>query len=335
MARLTFFCVTAVFFFSSFAFGATTITLRFRGPQGEPVRLTRAEILISGWGYGDEKPIPASGDTIRLTLDPGAALQDGFKLAAAESSFLYVEAAGYAGWRSDAFDWPTGAQFKPIRLVLADGQSLVITSDADATAVVTLRKATPRRITLLDEQGTPVAATRLVVSMFWSDANHCGRFSGARALVSSLTDTTGTIVVPDIDSEYGLQLGGDHMKFVRNENWPEQAIVRLNSTDTVVQVHRYKQTPLHVRVVNRGVPVKGASFMVDLQLGTCGAGSGQAAVSDADGVISVPDFYTEEWPFVTICYANKEWWAGAPSEGVPQTLDIATATSKSSYLCEP
>jgi hypothetical protein len=74
--------------------------------------------------------------------------------------------------------------------------------------------------------------------------------------------------------------------------------------------------------------------MTDLQLGVCGAGAGPIGVSDAAGVISVADFYAEDWPFAAICYANKQWWQGGPGD-VPQTLDIATLTGEPSYLCGP
>src|SRR6185503_6041076 len=129
---------------------------------------------------------------------------------------------------------------------------------------------------------------------------------------------------------------GPHMAFVDEAIWPRQAIVRLPQADNTVRIHRYRRRPLRTKVVNRGVPVKGARLMVDLELGTCGLGYGPMGdESGADGVISVPDFYPEEWPFATVCYANKSWWEGEPSDGVPQGIDIANVAGKGLFLCGP
>jgi hypothetical protein len=170
--------------------------------------------------------------------------------------------------------------------------------------------------------------------MFWSNDNHCGNFSGFHTLQTSRTDERGTVVAPDVDSEYGLRLRAEHLAFVDHETWPYQSVLRLNAAETTVRVHRYPRTPLRLKVVERGVPIKGAVLMTDLQLGVCGAGAGPIGVSDAAGVISVADFYAEDWPFAAICYANKQWWQGGPGD-VPQTLDIATLTGEPSYLCGP
>jgi hypothetical protein len=337
MARWMSLWVAALFCFSSVASGATTVTLKFHGPQGERVRLTRAETLISGWGYADEKDLPTVADTLRLVLDPTSATSLGNKLAEAESTFLYVEAAGYASWRSDAFRWPSADAFEPIRIVLGEGRQLIVSPNENANVEIQLRKPIDRRITLLDEAGRPAVGIPIEVSMFWSNEDHCGYFSGFHTLTTSRTNARGTVVVPDVDSEYGLRLRAEfqaHLEFVNHETWPYQFVLRLDAAETTVRVHRYRRTPLRLKVVDRGMPVKGAVFMTDLQIGTCGAGAGPIGVSDAEGIISVADFYAEDWPFAAICYANNQWWEGSPDD-VPQTLDIATLTGKPFYLCGP
>jgi hypothetical protein len=339
MARWISLWAAAVFCFSSVASGATTVTLKFHGPQSERVRLTRAEILLSGWGWADGKEVRASGDSLRLTLDPALTAPSGAKLADAESAFIYVEAVGFAPWRSDAFRWPSAEVFDAIHIVLDDaGRELVVRPNANVDVGIGLRKPIQRKITFLDEAGAPVAGLPVDISMFWSNDNHCGYFSGKRPLVASRTDMRGTIVVPDVDSEYGLELRDQfraRMEFVDSDTWRFQSVLRLSTAETFVRLHRFRRTPLRLSVLNKGVPVVGATLMVDLQLGVCGAGSGPEGVSDASGIISVPDFYPEEWPIAAICYEHKSLWDGSPTVDLPTTIDIATVTAESNYLCEP
>jgi hypothetical protein len=338
MARWMPLWVAAVFCFSSVASGATTVTLKFHGPQGERVRLTRAEILISVWGYADEKDLPTDADTLRFVLDPTSATSLANKLAEAESTFLYVEAAGYASWRSDAFRWPSADVFDAIHIVLDDtGRELVVRPNANVDVGIGLRKPIQRKITFLDDAGAPVAGVPVDISMFWSNWNHCGFFSGKHPLVASRTDMRGTIVVPDVDSEYGLELRDQfraRMEFVNSETWRFQSVLRLSTAETFVRLHRFRRTPLRLRILNKGVAVEGATLMVDLELGICGSGSGQEGISDASGIISVPDFYPEEWPIAALCYEHKSLWQGSPTVDLPATIDIATVTATSNYLCE-
>src|SRR5262249_2280739 len=77
--------------------GATEVRVRFQGPNHEPIRIKRAQLLLVNWGFTDQIDLATEGNLLRLPLDPSwvqsRRIEEGPPRFGVS---IYVRADGYA-----------------------------------------------------------------------------------------------------------------------------------------------------------------------------------------------------------------------------------------------
>jgi hypothetical protein len=158
---------------------------------------------------------------------------------------------------------------------------------------------------------------KVSAAIFWADDNHCGRVSGAEPVLTAVTDNEGRLIVPGGDFKYVFQI------IVLHDTEPRYAFTNPDSSDvsfvtayldqpeTVIRIHEERRS-VHVRVYAGDKPLAGAVFSGGMNLGLCGPGWVQVAVSDANGDAFIGHFYPIQNEI--LCLANDKeilWRADA------------------------
>lgn len=178
---------------SSSATAETSVTLTFRGPQREPVRIERAQLLLTAWGVSEEYDLPVPGNVLRLDLE--ASRPEWAERFNDTTGYLYIEATGYAPLISEAFRWPS--RDRAAVVAFRDGRTVTVPLGVDAQLDVPLRRPLARRIRLVDGATRPVAGAEVQIAVNWNAPNHCGFLNGMDVLARRVTSGAGIL---DVDS---------------------------------------------------------------------------------------------------------------------------------------
>jgi len=295
---------------------------------GTPVKVKKAELLLSGWGYTSSMELHHEGGSVVMPLDAdglksiaGTGFGDPDKpytydeaFAYIDEAFIYIEADGYAPACSGAFRFPGNSGVSPgYTVVLLPGGATVKVKDGEGMhATVAFRRPERRSLLLMDESG-PVSGVTVSTYMYWSSSNHCARLTGARLLGMSVSGGDGVVDVPDGDIVYAFEIAADDMGLVLADpelpEYPERLVTTLADEKTVVKLHRRKKVALTMRVTKNGVPVPDETLygcMADCPGGVCASCCGPLSTTDAYGVISIPGFYPEAYTSIYIQSADGD-----------------------------
>ena len=315
----------------------TGLRLRFVDAQRRPVQLSKAELLLVAWGDADRLPLAVQGERLNLDLSPSW-LRSRWprRFADLEKAYLYVQAEGYAPICSLPFHWlgsheaPKSPGLVLVTIDFRQGVPARLHEGEYAERTIVLHRPRTRRVTLVGDDGKPLAGVRGSVYMFWSASNHCGFLSGAEPLGTFVSDEAGQFTVPDGDFQYALVLQDRRSVFrappgpgvttiIQNLVSPTGAqastlISFLHPPNTTFGVHQFARRPLVVRVLRDGKPLPQVTLMGSIA-NCCGACSGPLGTSDAEGRIVVEDFYPEELDELFICGPDDgRVWRLSPRE---------------------
>jgi hypothetical protein len=333
---------------------ATTLDIRFRGPKGQRVKISRAELLLVAWGTTDRLELKADGDHLRMDLSP-AWLRSRWpeRFADMEKIYIYVQAAGYTSIRSEPFLWlgshgvgPHGEQYggrvAETNIDFLKGRSVTVHEKEKAELDIVLRRPVERRLRFLTISGEPMANLKIDASMFWSESNHCGALAGADPLVHGVTGSQGDLNVPDGDFQYVLEIEDPRVVFDSPEGdaYPRRVIMSLRDRVTTLRVHHIEQNPLSLDVLSDQDPLPGAVLYGVLSGCPCGACYGVMATSNDQGQIRIRDFYPEEYGELWLCVNEHEVWTIRPDKLSDDVTKIQVMPDKSadrpaSMRCKP
>lgn len=296
-------------FFTPGWVGAADLRLRIRNEEGQAVRLTKAEILLVAWGDTARLDLLPAGRSLTVKLDE-AWLRSRWpeRFSDMMKAYLYFQADGYAAVRSDPFLWlgshgpPFGPPVTVCEIKFPRGKKITLRERDSAEMELVMRKPRPKTIRLVDDDGNPAVGIPVNSYMFWSDSNHCGHLSGADLLGRSKSDLQGRVVIADGDFEYAIEL--ERGRYTLKSPGavpilPPRLLTFLDSSETIVKLHRWVRRTLDLRLSRNGMPVPGQVLVGRLADCPCGACAGQiGGVSDSQGMIRIPEFYPEEWEYV-------------------------------------
>lgn len=283
----------------------TELSIEVKGPDGEAVQISSAEVFLAAWGVADEVTLSTQANSFSVDLSSSARPSwaghfDDFR------AYIYVAASGYASIRSEPFDWLYPPEASTSVIDFRDGRSVTMHEGEHRVLQLALRRPVPRSLHFVDDSNLPVPHVRISAGIFWSDSNHCGFLSGVVPLLSSATDENGMLSVPDADSNYVLELLHDPMSFVdAEEQFPKWIIRRLGSNETI-RLHRSAKQRLSVTFERDHQPITGLTLMGHGSPCGCGVCSGPIGTSDSSGRIIDDRFYPEAFDALWVCDGDIE-----------------------------
>ncbi len=307
---------------------AGTLEIHFSGPDGRPVQISKASLLLKGWGFAMAADLSTSRDSLTIPTD-FAWLKAQFPELELEPKRhiqfrVLLEAQGFVTLQSGDFFWPgsvnaaNGTLRPAVAVRFPDGQYLVLDMNSETSGEIRFRRAGARRIRLVDEHHTPVSGVTVRVYRHWSSENHCGHLGGSELLVEAPSDFAGFVRIPDGDFEYAILIP-DWKDFLLLEHnccdytgW----VTYLEQETTDIVLHRFEVRPLRMRILRNDRPAAGISLWGVRRYcdgGTCGVCDGILAVSDERGRIDLEKFRPE---------AVKELWILKSDKGEPTRENI-------------
>jgi hypothetical protein len=227
----------------------TELTIRTVDQAGNPVRISQAELYLDYWGGGDTVALPVDGTTVRVPLGrewvcaEHAVLCENNYLAAR----IVIRAVGYAAVASERFTWigsiDSAKDLQSIgksdaRVVFAGHESLTFRPGTVRTLTLVLRRAEPRKVRLVDDDGHPVADAEVTVSELMARSNHTGHPEGKVVVDEGRTNGAGEIAVPDSDMVYAIRVGKPHYRVVDDYDPIAGIATRLKGPVTTFQLRR-------------------------------------------------------------------------------------------------
>jgi len=303
----------------------TAVTLALRGPAQEAVAVAEAHLFITGWGSAERVGLPVDGNLVRLDLD--ATRPDAASPTADITAFVYVKAPGYAPLMSEAFTWTPDAE--PILIDFRNGRRVRVARGARATLDVAMRRASARRVRIVDLDNRPVSGVSVEVAAYWPTPNYCGFTLGKDVLLTSATNDVGALDLPDVDGPYLFTLGEDVLRFAGGDGRvaaavrPQELVAMLSGAESTFRVRRYSRVPLALTILSDGKPLPGVVLWSDKVLDTCATGRAPLATAAADGHLQADDFYPELWETYWLCAGGKQVWALPEGGRLPPTIDVS------------
>ena len=317
---------------------ATELRVRFQAPEGTSATIEKAELLLVGWGWTDQVALPVNGgSTVGVNFDSPqlrSAVEDRHPIAA----LLFVHIKDMAPVMSDRFTWPRPGG-GPITVSFRSGASTTIAQGAVGEITVMLNRSSARVVRFLDDTDKPVGGLKVSAGVFWASDNHCGKVSGAEPLFTGVTDGEGRLNVPNGDFKYVFDIilppDADPRYAFTNPDasdvmppyvyvsdvMPPYVTAYLDQSETVIRVHKEKRS-IRLRVYAGDVPFAGAIFSAGMNLGLCGAGWGQAAISDANGYAIIYHFYPMENEIICLANDKEILWRVAAKDFVDDFIEI-------------
>jgi hypothetical protein len=314
------------------AVAQTSVSLAFQNAAGEPVPITRAQLLVTAWGVSEQHDLPYEGNVVRLDL---AGTRPTFADGISDTrGVVYVKADGYTPILSQAFAWPTSSA--PSVIDFRNRQRVVVAQNMQAALTVMMRRPIERRIRVVDGSGRAMAGIKLEAAAYWNAPNHCGFLNGRDVLLSEVTPADGTLDVPDVDGSYAISVRDPVIVFTDKRipvgSRGSDVVLTLTSALTTLHVRRYRREVLNVDIVDNGQPLPGAVLWADVGLGVCGAGYGPLATADAQGRVQVDDFYPEEWSTFWVCADRKQVWVLPEKSRLPRKIDVSVTPSGKKHM---
>jgi hypothetical protein len=131
---------------------------------------------------------------------------------------------------------------------------------------------------------------------FFADSNHNGVPEGELIERDRATDERGELVLPDGDIEYAMEIHKPHWSIAqpRPKTWPWQCVLRGADATLHVVMRPHARQPLRLAVTRGGNPV-GARGVVGCVTPCSGACCGEIGRTDASGLLTIDEFYPEEY----------------------------------------
>lgn len=306
---------------------ATTLEISFVDPEGNPVTVSNAELLLFAWGATERIELETSAQGLSLDLDPDWLRSRWPGFDHQMGVYLYLQAPPFVAIRSHPFIWPGVDQdAAAVTIAFPRSQQAVVAIGTEASMTLAFRTGTVRRVRIVDPQGAPRPGIAIDAFMFWSQSNRCAVLAGGEPLGSYVTDAGGWIEVPDGDFEYALELGRmrqhDHV-FVANGRYErERLVTELTQPETDVVVYEFPIRPLELRVQRGEEPASGVVLHGYLANCPCGACSGPMATTDEAGIIRMEGFRPEEFAWLWLVDGSRELWRTEPASWPSNTVDI-------------
>jgi hypothetical protein len=236
--------------FVIFAFGARVqaageLRLQFRDEKGQPVVVTRAELLWKAPGAAGKIPLKLSKEGLMIPLDAGWLKAHWFDANSRPEDltgvFLYLQAKGFASICSHSIIWPGTTEAKttrgPTLVTFPRGSSTWASKDGISQLMVIFRKPGRKVLHFINDEGKPVAGVKVDQFLFWSNDNPMGLLRGVEFLKKGSSGTDGRVVVPDGDFTHAFRVV--HPKYyllnrVKHSADPFLMIATLKSPETFV-----------------------------------------------------------------------------------------------------
>ena len=319
----------------------TSVTLIPRGPDGQLVSLTRADIYLDVWNGGQLAPLPRNGQAATLRLDQDWLCSAWTELCKnhMEPARIVLQAEGYAPITAIIY-WP--GQTRPgdrppvasAGIELSGGRDIRIEEGSTRSIDITFHQASSRLVRIVEENGNPAAGILLDVLLYFAATSHVGGIEG-ESLASGKTDANGQLTIPDVDGEVAVEFGERNRYVFQSPDRVSRFRKLITPTGTpavtTLVLHRFLKQSLDIHFVNRNGSASG------LILGTClkfcsGACCGDEATTDATGHVHVEDFYPEEIDslYLTDKSGSVLWRGNVPRVGISGNAPTITlpATSR-------
>lgn len=293
----------------------TELLIRAVDEAGRPVTLARADVYLDIWGGGDLFHLPRSGNTARVRLDRQWTCEVAKEYCDGAWSFagrIILEADGYATVTSDLFEWMAasapGDSPEPVTIRFPRAAPVRIAFGQSRDVTITFRTRQSRTVRVVDPSGRPMAGVLVTAVNFFAATNHMGASEGEDLVTEAPTDHDGEAAIPDADIEYGLSFSKRHWVLVKplSPDDPVGLIRRLNSQSLTVAMRPHARVPLLLKFERDGAPVSGRA--VSACVAPCaGACCGELAKTDADGSLTVRDFYPEEYERVFVPTKDSDY----------------------------
>ena len=310
----------------------TSVALIARGPDGQQIPLTRADIYLDVWSDGKLTPLPRNGQVATLRLDRAWLCSAWADLCKndIEPARIVLQAYGYAPVTAIVY-WP--GQTRPgdrppvtsAGIEFSGGRDIRIAEGSARSIDVAFRRTSPRFVRIVEENGNPAAGIELDALLYFAATNHVGVIEG-ESLASGKTDANGQITIPDVDGEVAIEFREQRRYVFQTPDRvsPFRKIITPVSTagTTTLVLHRFLKQPLNMNFVRRN------GSAASLTLGTClkfcaGACCGDLALTDAMGQIRVEDFYPEEIDSLYLTdKSGTVLWKGAVPRPGTSTITI-------------
>lgn len=308
---------------------ATGLRLQAIGPEGEPVAIERAEVLLVAWGDTRVIELPIVDGLVSVDLSYSWLEDRSPRARDTEGAYLYLEADGLAPVRSERFHWigaygeTSGERARHAEIRFPGGESVTVEPGTAADLTVHLRRPVARWLRLVDEAGRPMTGLGVEMSMFWSRSNHCGALASSHhhPLGRAVADAEGLVCVPDGDFEHAFVFdSGPYWPMHPDalDYLPPRVVTRLTEEVTTVLFHRFEARTIDVWVTRGGAPVSGVDVLTCVARCPCGACCGRTApVEEGRATLGATfDFYPEATnPIRLIDRATDTLlWEGDPRE---------------------
>ena len=316
---------------------ATSLHLNLVDTDGNPVQVSRAELLLVAWMIEEARvdlELSANGLTLDLEREwlrsrwplssPSPPARNPFDYHM--GVYLYLEAPPLlASIQSHRFHWPGRVPGDPTgregttTIAFPRGQEVVVPAGEDVNMTLVFRPKVSRQIRFVSPQAEPWPDLRVHASMFWSDANNCAILTGRDSLGSHVTDAAGWVELPDGEFEYALDIVRGPRRFhgslVEDSRTPWRLVNRLLEPSEVV-VRELPIEPLEIRVRRGGEPAVGVYLRGMAAICVCGACDGPLGTTDEAGRIRLDSFRPEAYDEVWLVDGDTEVWRSFAAGGV-------------------
>jgi hypothetical protein len=164
----------------------TSVALIPRGPDGQQIQLTRADIYLDVWNGGKLAPLPRNGHAATLRLDQEWLCSEWTDLCRnhVDPARIVLQADGYAPVTA-IVDWP--GQTRPAGLEFSGGRNFRIAEGATQNIDVAFRRSSTRFVRIVEENGAPSAGIDLDAWLYFAATSHGGGIEG-ESLASGKTE---------------------------------------------------------------------------------------------------------------------------------------------------
>lgn len=304
----------------------TELQIRLVDATGEPVAISKAELLLSAWSEVKTRSLITDGNALAIILEEDATLYPPPYEGKPWSDFrVYIEAEGYAPLESKAMQFFGSEVYNETERVVVDfpnNPALELAEGETQTIDLVVRKPVTRTLHFVDDAGLPVTGVEVDSYLFWSNDNHCGAPSGVVMIDSGSSDESGYVRIPDGDIDYLFDFWDSdyHLQEWYGEEYgfgyPMQMEGFMSEPDTEVRLHRLEKRGLEMTITEDGEPVSNKSVIGQIVYCGCGFCGGEIAVTDAHGKIAIEDFFPEKYQniFLRDSENNEIIWQSDPKE---------------------
>ena len=324
--RLWLFSALGLALFAGEAWSAT-LTLHFVDPDGRPVEVTKAELLLVAWAETERVDLETPTNSLQLVLEPDWLRSRWPGFDEQDAVYLYLEAPPLAPMRSSEFRWPVITGYGIPTTIGFPGGHQVVVKDMDVSMTLPFRSAAVRRVRVVTASGNPLPNVAVAVYRFGSDYNRCAHLTGGESLGTFVTDGDGIIEVSDGEFEYVLSLGRFTHEFVDGDRRaPWRRRTRLLEATTEVRAREFSVDSLDVRIVREDSAVPGVHLRGHLASCPCGACDGPLGTADEKGRIRVDDFRPDLYNRIWLVDDGETVWESSRSTW-PEGYEIRLPSS--------